>query len=583
MRQRRRALFSSRLLRRARSLAAIYRTMDSTLPDDDTTPELPLEPQPEASAPVAETPAETVPAESIPVEEAPADAAPAEAGEPASPKDTLTELAALAEKGRLSAADEARAAQAIKECLLDGRAGVTFVIELLPKFAWMVAVNGVAAAWPELTAGFRTQLFSGLSKDESDSARRLRLSLSRGLFKQDVPSAAKLAVGVARDLRDKESGALPQKDAQMFASVFIGRAKPWLAGFPLGDLKPADADALVHCALLTVFTLPHPPVTQLGVLKWAAEAGRLEKLHELALEAVKNGLGRWTAKWQAALQREVPGLPEGLAAVLTAPVSEPVENAPANGGNGDEPAADDAEHREQDDEEEDDEDRDEGAPKPPRQYPVYVSKTMPSREDAPAAPAPREPREPREPRGESREPREPAQQRESSRPPRGGQSAANLNVSESLRLIDAHVAFLRNELKTAQNKLKDRDGDRRSSRRPERSSAPIIEGEPTSEELARLNLQLEARNAELQSRLDDLTADSEDRAASSGIIIDQPVDPDAALRALLALKLQEDYEDFLALERETNDVVVQAHYRTLLRHIFEVLTHEGVGFKQTGE
>lgn len=558
--------------------------MDSTLPDDDTTPELPLETQPEASAPLEEAPAKAAPIESAPTVQPLTEAAPAEVGELASPKDTLTELAARAEKGRLSAADEARAAQAIKDCLLDGRAGVTFVIELLPKFAWMVAMNGVAAAWPELTVGFRTQLFSGLSKDESDSARRLRLSLARGLFKQDVPSASKLAVGVARDLREKESGALQQKDAQMFASVFIGRAKPWLAGFPLNDLKPADADALVHCALLTVFTLPHPPVTQLGVLKWAAEAGRLEKLHELALEAVKNGLGRWTAKWQTALKREVTGLPEEIAAMLTAPVPEQVENVPANGGNGDEPVSEDAENRDSDrdddDEDSDDENREEGAPKPSRQYPVYVSKTMPPRDEAPAVQAPREPREPRESR-ESREPRsEPAPREPSSRLPRGGQSAANLNVSESLRLIDAHVAHLRNELKAAQNKLKDREGDRRS-RRPERSSAPIIEGEPTSEELARLNIQLESRNAELQQRLDDLTADSEDRAASSGIIIDQLVDSDAALRALLALKLQEDYEDFLALERETNDVVVQAHYRTLLRHIFEVLTHEGVGFKPT--
>ena len=544
--------------------------MDSTLPDDDSTPELPLENQPDTPEPIAEAPARAVSEASAPVGEMPADALPAEVGEPASPKDTLTELAALAEKGRLSAADEARAAQAIKACLLDGRAGVTFVIELLPKFAWMVAVNGVAAAWSELTAGFRTQLFSGLAKDETDSARRLRLSLARGLFKQDVPSAAKLAVSVARDLREKESGALQQKDAQMFASVFIGRAKPWLAGFPLGELKPADADALVHCALLTVFTLPHPPVTQLGVLKWAAEAGRLEKLHELALEAVKTGLGRWTAKWQNALRREVPALPEEIAAILSAPAPEPVENASAGGESNEEPATEDSGKRDDEDEEDErdeEDDREDGAPKTPRQYPVYVSKTMPSRDEAPAAPSPREPREPREP----------AQRESSSRPPRGGQSAASLNVSETLRLIDAHVAHLRNELKAAQNKLKDAD---RRPRRAERSAAPIIEGEPTSEELARLNQQLEARNAELQQRIDDLTADSEDRAASSGIITDQPVDPDAALRALLALKLQEDYEDFLALEREANDVVVQAHYRTLLRHIFEVLTHEGVGFKK---
>ncbi len=534
--------------------------MDSTSPADDTAPELPLENQPDASAPAPDAPEESALIESAPIENA---------GE-SSPKDTLTELAARAEKGRLSAAEEADAAQAIKACLLDGRAGVAFTIELLPKFAWMVAVNGVTAAWPELTAGFRTQLFSGLAKDETDSARRLRLSLARGLFKQDVPSAAKLAISVARDLREKESGALTTKDAQMFASVFIGRAKPWLACFPLTDLKPADADALVHCAVLAAFMLPHPPVTQLGVLKWAAEAGRLDKLHEPALEAVKSGVARWTGKWQTALRKEVAELPEAITAILKEPAPEPPETATHSTAEGEAMPAQDEEGKRDLDDEEDEDEADE-APRPARQYPVYVSKTMPQREDAPAPQAPREP-VPRE-----QTPREPAQREQPARAQRGSQSAANLNVGDALRQIDAHVSYLRAELKTAQNKLKDSD---RRPRRTERASAPIVEGEPTIEELARLNQQLELRNAELQQRIDDLAADSEDRAASFGVSSDQPVtDPDAALRALLALKLQEDYEDFLALERETNDVVVQAHYRTLLRHIFEVLTHEGVGLK----
>ena len=527
--------------------------------DDDTAPQPPPENPPDAPPPAGEEPT---------------NAALDEGGTPASSKDLLTELAARAEKGRLSAPEEAQAAQAIKDCLLDGRAGVAFVLELLPTFAWMVAVNGVTAAWAELTSGFRTQLLSGMAKNETDAVRRLRMSLARGLFKQDVASASKLAVGVARDLRNKESGAIASKDAQMFASVFIGRAKPWLAGFPLPTLKPADADALVVCALLTVFTLPHPPVTQLGVLKWAAEAGRLTKLHELALEAVKSGVARWTGKWQGALRKEVAELPEEIAAVLQSSAPGETENPAEAGGEGEAPAVD--ETGKQDVEDDDDDDDSDDAPRPPRQYPVYVSKTMPPREDVPAVQAPRE-QSPREPRESL--PREQPQREQPQRAPRGGQSAANLNVGDALRQIDAHVAWLRAELKAAQNKLKDRDTDRRP-RRPERGVA-IVEGEPTNEELARLNQQLELRNAELQQRIDDLAADSEDRAASFGVSSDQPVtDPDAALRALLALKLQEDYEDFLALERESNDVVVQAHYRTLLRHIFEVLTHEGVGLKE---
>ena len=138
--------------------------MDSTLPADDTAPELPLETQPDTAAPEPEDATDAGPA--------------GEAGV-SSPRDVLAELAARAEKGRLSAAEEAEAAQAIKACLLDGRGGVAFTIELLPKFAWMVAVNGVTAAWPELTAGFRTQLFSGLAKDEADSARPAALEQPR--------------------------------------------------------------------------------------------------------------------------------------------------------------------------------------------------------------------------------------------------------------------------------------------------------------------------------------------------------------------------------------------------------------------
>jgi hypothetical protein len=536
--------------------------MDSTLPPDDTAPDLPLEPP-------SEMPAPEIPAAPEPVLETTAEAAPQPPldGE-ASPKEELAELAARADKGRLSAPDEDRAARAIKACLLDGRAGVATVVELIPRFAWMVAVHGVSAAWPELTAGFRTQLFSGLSKDESDAARRLRLSLARGIFKLDVPSALKLAVGVAREVRDKETGALASKDAQMFANVFIGRAKPWLAGLPLAELKPADADALVHCALVAAFSLPHPPVTQLGVLKWAADAGRLAKLHETALEAIIKTVSRWNPKWQGALRKEVVGLPEEIAAILPGPTASPEPAAPGESSAAEASANDETapavetadESRERD--EEDDDDEEDGAPAPARQYPVYVPRTVSTREPAPRESAKRE----QPPREQAPRPSQ-----------RGGQSAANFNVADALRQIDAHVAYLRGELKTAQSKARDEE---RRPRRAERSTQ-IIHGEPTVEELARQNHQLEARIEELQQRITDLTTDSEDRAASSGAGTDQPVaDQGAALRALLVLKLQEDYADFVALERESIDVVVQAHYRTLLQHIFEVLTQEGVELKK---
>jgi hypothetical protein len=541
-------------MRRALITTLVPKPMEPTSPADDSAPEISTEPP--ADTPLAEAAADVQPD---------ADAGPEP--EQVSPAELLNELAARAEKGRLTAAEEAQAALAIKGSLLDGRAGVALVVELLPKFAWMVAVNGVTAAWPELTSGFRTQLFSGLSKDESDSARRLRLSLARGIFKQDVPSALKIAGTVAKELREKEAGVLSAKDAQIFAAVFIGRAKPWLAALPLAEMKPAEAEALAHCALMSVFVVPHPPLTQLGVIKWAAAAGRLENLDEAALSVVKPGVARWSGKWQGALRREVAALPEEIASVLKepAPAAEAVAKAPREDdeATAEEPAAERADDElDADADEESAGEPREPAPTAPRQYPVYVSKTIPPREPAAAreeaaAPAPA-----------------PAPQRTG----RGSHSPANLNVNEALKQIEAHVAWLRGELKAAQIKLKDREPDRR--RRTERASAPIVTGEPTIEELARLNLQLEARITELQQRIDDLTADAEDRAASVGAASGEGQDdPAAALRALLALKLQEDYEDFVALEHEGNDVVVQAHYQTLLRHVFEVLVNEHVEFK----
>ena len=111
--------------------------------------------------------------------------------------------------------------------------------------------------------------------------------------------------------------------------------------------------------------------------------------------------------------------------------------------------------------------------------------------------------------------------------------------------------------------------------------APVaLPGEPTPDELARLNVQLEARNAELQTLLDELREDAEARAASAEAAARQPRRSEGApLRALLQLKLQEDYDDFLALNSEAPDVVVQQHYRTLLTHVFEVLRQEGVPLK----
>jgi hypothetical protein len=414
-------------------------------------------------------------------------------------------------------------------------------------------VSGVTGAWPEMKTLYHARLIGGLAKIQTEAARRVRLSLARGLFKQDVPAAVKLAVGVCKEIRDKETGAITPKNAQIFANVLIGRAKPWIAQVGLADLKPVDADLLAHSAALVVFSLPHAPSTQLGVLKWLAD--RLGKLQPLVLETASQAIGRWNGKWQAAMRKEISELPPEITAVLKAPGDEAArrdrrgkedtaeqvveidpetaepESSPTNEG-------ETAEGGDEDEERDDDrlEAEPPREPAPPKLRPVYESKTMP------------------------------AQSR------RGPQ---NFNLNDALRQIESHVAGLRSELQTAQSKLRQRDDDRKVRRGGERQNVVTIPGEPTPEELARLNVQLESRIAELEERIRELTADSEDRAASMGAP-EATASPDAQMRALLRLKLQEDFEDFCALESEAQDVVVQQHYRSVLRHVFDILRSEGV-------
>ena len=516
---------------------------DTEEPTPPATPETPANAEPET---VPETPVES---------EGTADAdAPAVT-------DELGQLAEAASRARLSATDEERLVTVLKEALLGGRAGVARAVEILPMLPWIVGVRGVEQVWPELTGGFRTQLLSGLAKEETDAARRMRLSLARALFKFDVPVALKVALGVLKDLRDKDTGGLTQKNAQIISNVFIGRGKPWLAQLPLADLKPAEVDLLVQSAVLAVFSVSHPPVTQLGVVKWAQEAGRLDKLPDPALAALLAGVSRWTAKWQNALRKEVADLPETITACLkpAPPAGEEEASRPDDSAvsTGQASGADDGE-----DEDEDDDDDEEETERPARkERPVY------------------EPRPQRSPQGE--EPREREREGQKERPvytprnaggPGGGTAAGGrgFNLNETLKGIEAHVQALRNELAAAQAKARQKDDDRRP-RRAEKVG-PIIEGEPTPEELARLNVQLEGRNAELQARIEDLTQHSEDLAVSVGAVTGEPIhDAAAQLRTLLALKLREHYADFLALEKDANDIVVRQHYPTIMRQVFEVL------------
>jgi hypothetical protein len=470
--------------------------------------------------------------------------------------DPLAPLLAKAATQRLSIPEEEQAIGSVRERLLGKKDVFLAAVGLLPKLGWAIASKSVGSAWPEMKASAKTALIKTLAADESEASRRIRLSIGRSLYKvPDLPASLKLIVGVAREIRDKDTGAISPKDAQMFSNVTIGKGKPWIAQLSLAELKPAEADLLVHASVFAGFLLNQPPITQIGILKWAADAGRLAKLHESAQALVIKSVGRMSAKWQSILRKDVPELPgefapepkppDSPAADVVEAAAEPEDDGLPAELKGEVSAAE----------------APRGSGPEKKERPVYVSKTIP----------PREHRSPERTAAPTAPPQPPA--KEAKGP--GGRSV-QFNAHEALRQLEAHINFIKAELKTAETKLRSREHDetRKARQKPD---VPLIPGEPTPDELARLNVQLESRITELQSRIDDLTADAEARATSAGAFEGQPeTNPEQQLRTLLSLKLQESYADFLALESQDPDVVIQQHYGTVLREVFTVLKAEGV-------
>lgn len=534
------------------------------VPQSDADPEPHPEPTPDAP-PTSEASANEPHAEPSPTQ------LEAELPEPGS----LEDFAERARRSRLPVEDEVHAANLLKAILLGGRAEVARAIGVIAVLPWIITVQGTAAAWPEMKLSFRSQLLAGLAKAQNEGAARVRLSLARGLYKVDAAASIKLILLTLKVLRDKETGLLSGKGAPLFANVLIGRGKAWVLQIPTTEMKPAELELLVNSALHGAFHAPQAPITQLSILRWAGTLGKLATLPAALDQMISKSLSRWSGKWQNALRKEVLNFPESWLEVLKpVPQQEPVAQeqphtdvAPVENHEG--PSAQD-EHNDREEEDEDeaeneeDSDRDSEDPRPVRpQRPVYVSKTVPSQNQ----PYPRE--------NTRDNTRDNSQQQQ----PRRGLPPQQFNLQDTLRQIEQYTNGLRNDLQLAQKQLRNRDEDIRRPRRVERSIGPIVPGDPSSEELARLNVQLEARNAELTARIEELTIDSEDRAASKGLITDTPApDSDTQLRTLLAFKLKEDFDDFKALEEAAKDLVVQQHYRSVLQHVFEILQLEGVQF-----
>ena len=333
---------------------------------------------------------------------------------------------------------------------------------------------------------------------------------------------------------------------------------------PLGDLKPGEADALVHCAV-ECFSFC-PPLSQLSLLRWAQGAGRLKKASATDLDAAAKSVARWNAKLQRQLKSEIPELPPALEAVLK---PEALQPAP-------EPAAAKPEQ-----------------PKRPE------SKANPR---ASAAPAASEPAEEQESEPENAAPLEelvipgraerlarkaeekmanlrPESEQAEERPKRGERAARSFDVKEALRGVESYVASLRSELEQARAQLSRQTQEGKRGGRSARAVAEMPSAEV--EALTRHNARLEATVADLRSQLEDLAAHHETVAESRQLHTGEPLpEGEGQLKALLAIKLQESYETYEAMRLEPLDKVFRLDYRDLLGSVFETLVNAGVALKK---
>lgn len=475
--------------------------------------------------------------------------------------EALHGLVDLAKAGRLTPAQEDEAAARIKEMLAFGRTAISEAVEAMLSLQWNVGVSAIVSHWPELKPLVRKALLIALAQQKTNGAKRLRLSLARGIFAQDPEAAAKMTAEVCEEMRAE--GPITGKDRMIFSNVLIGKGKPWLLHFPLAEWKPEQADAVLACAVDTCFGAPCAPFTQINLLQWAAEAGRLATLPEAMLAVVVKTVERWTPRFRKELKNAVAELPGPLADAVAAPVSgqrraEKTEDAPPPERTQDrqlEPPENDPTPSAEREEMEDAEQR-----PAPAQYPPYVSHTQPS---------------------------SPPPQQQQSRPTRRGANVSTgesaFDLTQALRQIEAHVTGLRRELRDAQTSLRNQQREERpaargrSDRRGYRETA-----EPASsaelEELRRHNSQLEETATELRRQLEDLANDHEDHATAMGAHGGEPAPENEAekLKALLGIKLRDLFAEFQTLRTEPADDVLRQHYGDMLAEVFEVLAKQDV-------
>jgi hypothetical protein len=459
-------------------------------------------------------------------------------------------LVEQAQTARLSPAQEDEVAQGLKELLRGGRAGIPEAVDALPALPWNIGVSAVSELWPELKPTARKLLLGKLALQKNEATRRFRLSLARKLLTQDATTASKLAAQVCAEMR--ENGALSAKDRLTFSNVLVGKGRPWLLHFPAAEWKDAEAEAVAVCAIETCFVAPCAPFTQMQLLRWAAENGRLASLPNEVMVVVAKAVKRWNSRFRKQLKSEVPNLPESIAEAVAQPPGTKSEPP------GESDAAAFAEEKETERFEERESTSGDFQPH---------SVVIPSR---PAAESTRPQMPPRERSASSQ-----SRRSTSSRSGSGGSAGeSGFDLSQALRQIEAHVTGLRRELYEAKNVLRKRE---------ERSSRPrggVEAGAlrlPEAEELQRHNAQLEQTVIELRQQLEDLASHHEDQAAAMQAHGEERIESETEqFKRLLGIKLRESFAEFQSLRTQSADDVVRQHFGEMLGEVFGILEKQGV-------
>ncbi len=530
-----------------------------------------------------------------------------EGGDPAL---RLAELATRAASTRLRQSEEEEAVTILKGLLTSGGHSLTPALAALPALNWNVGATAVTSAWAEMSHTAREAFVTGLKREDqrTEPARRIRLSLARGLFKQDVEVAAKIIGAVCAEMK-KSAGEEPlsKSERRNFDAVMIGKGRPWICQLPLADWRPAESAAVLHVAVAACFAGGNvPPFTQLSLLKWIADADRLDKLPEDSLQLAIDGVARWSPKWKAALKKEIAVLPEPLAALVA-----DVELAPARAleESGDAEKSDDREatvdagrddsYDDDDEDEDDEEDTDDAEAGEDNEN--AESDGPPADADAATDTAKPERRMTRRERGRLRRLGKSVAQAASvdangstgesatddspRREKSGGRFERSFDVREALRQIERQYSQLKTELDVARSNLRQRDENftkpsrGRRGRAAEPAEAPMPESEVTA--LRQHNQRLEESVAELRARVDELTGAAEDEATSRDAFSDGPAPGERAqFQTLLGIKLAQAKSDFEAMLGRERDDVFDENYKTLLARVFDLLREHGVTFPE---